>query len=48
MLDPYVPYLLRRWNEGCHNGKKLYREMRELDRTRSFWRGFRRIVRWRY
>jgi transposase len=24
-----VPYLVRRWNEGCHNGKKLYREIRE-------------------
>ena len=29
VLDPYVPYLLRRWNEGCHNGKKLYREIRQ-------------------
>lgn len=29
VLDPYVSYLLRRWNEGCHNGKKLYREIRE-------------------
>jgi transposase len=29
VLDPYVPYLLRRWKEGCHNGKKLYREIRE-------------------
>jgi len=29
VLDPYVPYLLRRWNEGCHNGKRLYREIRE-------------------
>jgi transposase len=29
VLDPYVPYLVRRWNEGCHNGKKLYREIRE-------------------
>jgi transposase len=29
VLDPYVPYLLRRWREGCHNGKKLYREIRE-------------------
>ncbi len=29
VLDPYVPYLFRRWNEGCHNGKKLYREIRE-------------------
>jgi transposase len=29
VLDPYVPYLVRRWNEGCHNGRKLYREIRE-------------------
>jgi transposase len=29
VLDPYVPYLLRRWNEGCHNSKRLYREIRE-------------------
>jgi transposase len=24
-----VPYILKRWNEGCHNGKRLYREIRE-------------------
>jgi transposase len=29
VLDPYVPYLVRRWNEGCRNGKRLYREIRE-------------------
>jgi len=29
VLDPYVPYLLRRWNEGCHNAKRLYREIRQ-------------------
>ncbi len=29
VLDPFVPYLLRRWNEGCRNGKRLYREIRE-------------------
>jgi transposase len=29
VLDPYVPYLVRRWNEGCHNGKRLYQEIRE-------------------
>ncbi len=28
-LDPWVPYLVRRWGEGCRNGKKLYREIRE-------------------
>lgn len=25
----YVPYLLERWNEGCHNGKRLLGEIRE-------------------
>jgi transposase len=29
VLDPYVPYLVKRWEEGCHNGKRLYREIRE-------------------
>ena len=23
VLDPWLPYLLKRWNEGCHNGKRL-------------------------
>ena len=27
-LDPWVPYLVRQWNEGCRNGKSLYREIR--------------------
>jgi len=35
VLDPYVPYLLRRWNEGCHNGKRLHREIRERGYTHS-------------
>ncbi len=29
VLDPYVPYLLERWEEGCRNGKRLLRELRE-------------------
>jgi transposase len=29
VIDPYVPYLLGRWNEGCHNGMRLWREIRE-------------------
>ncbi|MDP9480364.1 MAG: transposase, partial [Actinomycetota bacterium] len=29
VLDPYVPYLLERWGEGCRNGKRLFREIRE-------------------
>jgi transposase len=35
VLDPYVPYLVKRWNEGCHNGRRLYREIREQGYTNS-------------
>ena len=27
-LDPYKPYLLERWNQGCHNAARLAREIR--------------------
>jgi transposase len=27
LLTPYEPYLLQRWEEGCHNGVRLYREI---------------------
>jgi len=26
-LDPYKPYLLERWNAGCHDGTQLWREI---------------------
>jgi transposase len=26
-LDPYVPYLVERWAEGCRNGRQLWREI---------------------
>lgn len=26
-LDPYKPFLLQRWNEGCHNAAQLFREI---------------------
>lgn len=28
-LDPYKGYLLKRWNDGCHTGSLLYREIKE-------------------
>jgi transposase len=28
VLAPYEPYILERWKEGCHNGTKLWREIR--------------------
>jgi transposase len=27
-LDPYKPYLLERWNAGCHNATKLWHEIK--------------------
>lgn len=27
LLDPFCPYLLQRWNEGCFNATQLYREI---------------------
>ncbi len=27
-LDPYLPYLRKRWEEGCHNGLQLARELK--------------------
>lgn len=27
LLDPFKPYLLGRWNEGCHNAAQLFREI---------------------
>ena len=29
VLDPHVPYLLKRWGEGCRDGKRLLGEIRE-------------------
>jgi transposase len=28
LLDPYKPYLLKRWQEGCWNGTQLYAEIK--------------------
>jgi transposase len=28
LLDPFVEYLKKRWEDGCHNGSQLYREIR--------------------
>lgn len=30
MLDPYVTYLHKRWDAGCHNGVHLWREIQAL------------------
>jgi transposase len=28
-LDPYQPYLLERWNAGCHNATRLWHEIKQ-------------------
>jgi transposase len=38
-LDPFLPYLCRRWSEGCRNGSQLWRELRERG-----YRGSRKMV----
>jgi transposase len=30
MIDPYVPFLYQRWQDGCRNGGQLWRELQEL------------------
>jgi transposase len=30
MLDPYMDYMTKRWEEGCHNATQIYHEIREL------------------
>jgi transposase len=29
VLNPYKPYLLERWNAGCHTGMQLFRELQQ-------------------
>jgi transposase len=35
LLDPYKPYLLKRWQEGCWNGTQLYAEIKQGGYTGS-------------
>jgi len=35
VLDLWVPYILKRWEEGCRNGSKLYREIQEQGYSHS-------------
>ncbi len=46
-IDPFLPYVKQRWDEGCHNGMQLWREI-----SAQGFRGSRAIVgdivaRWR-
>jgi transposase len=29
LLDPYKPYVIQRWNEGCHNASQIFREIQK-------------------
>jgi transposase len=29
LLDAFKPYMLKRWNEGCHNAAQLFREIKQ-------------------
>ena len=33
LFDPYAPYVLMRWKQGCKNGLQLYREIKEKGYT---------------
>lgn len=45
--DPHLPYLLERWLAGCHNGQRLWREIRERGYTNSSANVARVVARWR-
>ena len=36
LLDPYKEYLLRRWDEGCHNAHRLWREIQAQGFAHSY------------
>jgi hypothetical protein len=29
VIEPYKPYLIQRWNEGCRNARQMWRELRD-------------------
>jgi transposase len=49
LLDSFHPYILKRWNEGCHNASQLYREIKpqgfvgEISIVRLYVQQLRRI-----
>jgi transposase len=36
ILDPYAAYLQARWDEGCHDSRRLWREIREQGYSGSY------------
>lgn len=46
-LDPYLPYLQQRWDEGCRNAKQLTEEIQQQGYEGSYANVRRRIQKWR-
>ena len=44
MLDPYLDYLSRRWQEGCRNALQLWREIRKMGYSGTS----RQVSRWAF
>ena len=44
MVDPYLDYLEKRWEEGCSNAKELWREIQE----KGYPGTHRQVARWAY
>jgi transposase len=45
--DPFVDYLRKRWDEGCHNAVQLIKELRQQGFEGSYDMVRRRVARWR-
>ncbi len=48
LLDAYRPYLNRRWQDGCHNGAQLFREVREQGYRGGYTRLRDYLLDWRH
>ena len=42
LLDPYLPYLEQRWEQGCRNGQQLWKELK----AQGFRGGYKVVNRW--
>ena len=47
LMDPFVEYLKKRWEEGCHNGSQLYREIQRQGYKGSATALRRHLRKWR-
>ncbi len=36
LIDPYSDYFLKRWNEGCHEGKQIFQELQKIGYRGSY------------